>query len=168
MDSCNLFLGRDRVGELCWEQGRDRTKLFGSCPLEEGWIYRVAIKMESRTEALGVMLPENGRFVIRREILSLEKPQIAFIDRSRPGEAHLPGLPLAFSAFSVDREIPGLLSADWMDERFFLYLWQPGTACDCSPFFCLSRIIEAGGRLYGAFRKAKGIFQPIEREEPQK
>ena len=104
MEECGLYLGRQEVGRLRWERRQSRLWLEAICPYVPEQIYRLVVETETGLRPLGVMLPENGLFVLRREIPAGEAPLRAVLDRSRPGESHLPGLPLAASAFSPAAE----------------------------------------------------------------
>ena len=129
MGKCGLYLGQQELGALHWETDGGKMRLSASCPCKMGLIYRVVIQTDRGLHRLGVMLPEKDQFLLRRELPAGEEPRRAFIDRTLPGEEHLPGLPLAFSAFLPAWEGEGLLtactsaggelkSADWLDVRY--------------------------------------------------
>ena len=108
MGTCGLYLGRREVGRLHWEPAGSRLRLRASCPCEPGWIYRVVVHTDHGEHRLGVMLPEAERFTLSRDIPAGEVPHHALIDRTLPGEAHLPGLPLAFPLFPPGQKLTAL------------------------------------------------------------
>lgn len=159
MGVCGLYLGKSQVGTLSWEQKGFRLTLQARCPCELGWIYRVVLQTEKGLQPLGVMVPEEGFFTLRRELLQEETPQCGFIDRGMPGESHLPGLPLAFSAFTSGQE--GLLRGHWMDTEYLLLPLRPGEACAAPHLLCLATLTAHGGDLYGAFCRRAGEYLPL-------
>lgn len=166
MGTCGLYLGRREVGLLHWEEHSDRLQLQASCPCELGQIYRVVLYTDQATHRLGVMLPEGDRFMLRREIPAGQVPQRALIDRTLPGEAHLPGLPLAFSAFVPWPEAdgapgPGVCCADWMDIRYVLFPLEYGKPCALTSYLCLTTVVGHEGREYGVFCQKDQVYLPI-------
>ena len=172
MGKCGLYLGQQELGALHWETDGGKMRLSASCPCEMGLIYRVVIQTDRGLHRLGVMLPEKDQFLLRRELPAGEEPRRAFIDRSLPGEEHLPGLPLAFSAFSPAWEEDGLLmactsaggelkSADWMDVRYFLFPLELGKRCVYAPFLCITTLLEWKDVQYGIFCKEEGRYLPL-------
>lgn len=176
MGECGLYLGKRRIGMVRWEEKDGIMRLEASCPIEEGMIYRVFLKREDALIPLGVMLPERDRFLLHKEIPAGKVPQLAAIDRARPGEAHLPGLPLALSAFSeMDAEEAKALQADtdcdlplcafWLGESYLLYPFRPGKACAMAPYFCLTRLIRTEQGIYGVFCQKEGSFCALPEEK---
>lgn len=166
MGACALYLGRREVGRLIWERCGERLQLRAACPIEPGWIYRVVLLTDKGEHRLGVMLPEGERFTLNREIPAGEVPHSALIDRTLPGEGHLPGLPLAFSAFSPTGEAPGfseagVCAADWMDTRYFLLRLELGKACILAHYLCLTTVLTHEGREYGIFCKKEDTYFPL-------
>ena len=166
MGTCGLYLGRREVGLLHWEMDGSRLRLQASCPSEPGRIYRVVVYTEKQAHRLGVMLPEGDHFTLRRDIPAGEVPQRALIDRTLPGEAHLPGLPLAFSAFSPWKEAdgapgPGASFADWMDVRYVLFPLEREKPCDRAPYLCLTTVLVHEGREYGVFCQKNDVYLPL-------
>lgn len=166
MGACGLYLGQCEIGRLFWEQHDQRLRLQASCPGEPGWIYRVVLMTEKGEHRLGVMLPEGDLFTLDREIPAGEVPRSAMIDRTLPGEEHLPGLPLAFSAFSPTGEMPGfseagVCAADWLDTRYFLFPLELGKACGLAHYLCLTTALYHDGREYGVFCKKEDICLPL-------
>ena len=166
MGACGLYLGRREVGRLHWEPAGSRLRLRASCPCEPGWIYRVVVHTDHGEHRLGVMLPEAERFTLSRDIPAGEVPHHALIDRTLPGEAHLPGLPLAFSAFLPWAEAdgapgPGASCADWMDVRYVLFPLEREKPCALAHYLCLTTLLIHEGREYGVFCQKEGAYLPI-------
>lgn len=174
MGVCGLYLGRREIGRLHWEQEGGRLRLQASCPCEPGWIYRVVMITDKGELRLGVMLPEAERFMLSRDIPAGQVPYRALIDRTLPGEAHLPGLPLAFSAFIPWTEAdgapgPGVCCADWQDVRYVLYPMEYGKPCALTSYLCLTTVVTHEGREYGVFCQKDQVYLPISdslRSEP--
>lgn len=165
MEECGLYLGRQRVGVLRWEQRQERLWLEAKCPGAPEWIYRLVVQTEEQVHRLGVMLPEKDTFVLRRELPAGQVPLCAAIDRSRPGESHLPGLPLAASAFCPAAEEGRRLSAeegtelrcaDLLHMRYLLFPLRLGGPCSLAHYFCLTTAIEGPEGLCGVFCKPEG------------
>lgn len=134
-------------------------------------IYRVVLQTEQGLHRLGVMLPEDQRFTLRRELPAGILPQSAHVDRTMPGEGHLPGLPLAFSAFFPDPEESerlgcgresGLLWGDWMDTRYLLFPLEPGGGCPAAQLLCISQVLTCGDRAYGLVCQRYGQYLPFQ------
>lgn len=159
MGSCGLYLGKNQVGSLAWKHREHRLALEARCPCELGWIYRVVLQTGKGMHPLGVMVPEEDSFILRRELLLEESPHCGFIDRTLPGEVHLPGLPLAFSAFALDQD--GLLHGHWMDTEYLLLPLQPEEACAVPHLLCLMTPTEHQGKVYGAFCRRAGEYLPL-------
>ena len=136
MGVCGLYLGRREVGTVSWEQIRHGLVVQAWCPCEMGLLYRIVLQTDGGLRPLGVMLPEKELFTLRREIPAGEVPHRAFIDRMLPGEKHLPGLPLAFSAFTPGED--GLLHGIWMDMEYLLFPLRIGQCCDSAHLLCLA------------------------------
>ena len=133
-------------------------------------IYRVILQTDGGVHHLGVMLPEDQNFVLRRELPAGSIPHAAFVDRTLPGEAHLPGLPLAFSVFAADEAeeralgcpVRGqLLCGDWMDTRYLLFPIQPGKACCAASLLCITTPLEYGDLLYGVACRRAHDYLPL-------
>ncbi len=170
MGTCGLYLGRREVGRFRWTQVGDRIMTECSCPFEAGMIYRVVLQTDGGLHRLGVMLPEDQNFTLRRELPAGSLPQRAHVDRTMPGEAHLPGLPLAFSAFVQDKEeedmlgctLGGqLLCGDWMNVRYLLFPLSPGDSCCVPQLLCIADLLEHEGKQYGLVCKHDGQYLPL-------
>ena len=170
MGTCGLYLGRREVGSLQWKQTGSRLLVECSCPCEAGMIYRVVLQTDAGLHRLGVMLPEDQNFVLRREFPAGNRPYAAFVDRTLPGEAHLPGLPLAFSVFAKDAEEENalgctaesqLLCGDWMDTRYLLFPLKSGSACCAAGLLCITTPLEYRGVLYGAVCRTTEGYLPL-------
>lgn len=116
-----LYLGEEIVGTIRWEKQAGGYQITASCPLEEGWIYRVVIENKHGDyQILGVMVPSYGKFFLKKTLLlSAEKQwgtQLYQIERAeilRTGagglqKSELPFPPELFLPFSADvfREDP--------------------------------------------------------------
>ena len=130
-------------------------------------IYRVILFTESGMHRLGVMLPEGDTFRLRRIDTAELLPHYALVDRTLPGEAHLPGLPLALSAFSRE-ELPEtlpvrsrLLAAWWDQLCYLMYPFDPGKSCESASFFSISTVIPYAGEYYGVFCWKNGQCIPL-------
>ena len=108
MGVCGLYLGRREIGRVYWEQEGSRVRLQVSCPCEPGWIYRVVLMTDKGELRLGVMLPEAERFTLSRDIPAGQVPYRALIDRTLPGEAHLPGFRWPFPPLFPGQKLTGL------------------------------------------------------------
>lgn len=166
MGVCGLYLGRREIGRLHWDAESGRLRLRASCPCEPGWIYRVVLYTDKGEHRLGVMLPEAENFTLCRDIPAGEVPTRALIDRTQPGEAHLPGLPLAFSAFSPWAECDGapgpeVSCADWMDVRYLLFPLERDRPCPLAPYLCLTTVVVHEGKEYGVFCQRGGDYLPV-------
>ncbi len=159
MGACGLYLGDRQVGTALWEQTGSRAWLQASCPGEPGWIYRLVLQTDRGEHCLGVMLPEKDRFSLRRAFPAGEVPHRALIDRTLPGESHLPELPLALSAFVPGEE--GLLSALWDDTRYLLFPLEIGGRCEPASFLCLTTPLTWEGKTYGVFCQKDGQYLPL-------
>ncbi|MBR5390428.1 MAG: hypothetical protein IK141_03885 [Clostridia bacterium] len=170
MEECGLYLGKNEIGRLRWSRSGETTTLFAACPVEKGRIYRVVLLCEGEQLPLGVMLPDGGKFVLKKTLPRTVVPQRALVDRSLPGEGHLPGLPLAYSAFQQAEakglKVPeaaakGLLCADWIDRRYYLAPFCPGEESAFASYFSLSVLIEGETGGFLAFCEKDGNFEPV-------
>ncbi len=165
MNGCDLYLGEKQIGRATWRQVGDRCLLQAECPCEPGWIYRLVLKTEQGEQRLGVMLPKGERFVLCREMAAGQVPLTAYVDRTLPGETHLPGLPLALSAFQPDKEEAfcgaELTSAVWMEVKYLLYPLSIGQACAYASCFCLTSVLTDNEQTYGVFCKKDGQYLPL-------
>ena len=170
METCGLYLGRREVGRVHWTSTGDRLTVVCSCPYEAGMIYRVILQTDGALHRLGVMLPEDQNFVLRRELPAGSMPHAAFVDRTLPGEAHLPGLPLAFSAFEQDTSeenvlecaVAGtLLCGDWIHTRYLLFPLMPGESCCVASLLCIATPLLYNGALYGVICRQGTQYRTI-------
>lgn len=167
MGACGLYLGRREVGRLSWENSGGKLRFSASCPAEAGMIYRVILCTESGWQRLGVMLPEDGIFRLNRVFPAESLPRRAFIDRTLPGEAHLPELPLALSAFQREN-LPcelaedHVLSAAWWDVTcYLLYPFSSGSVCEAAAWLSISTVIDDGKNSWGVFCFRDGSYLPL-------
>ena len=158
MGSCSLYYGDQEYGKVSWQQTKIGLLLAARCRCELGRIYRVVLQTENGLIPLGVMLPEGQEFVLKKEITGTENPVCAFIDRMLPGEKHLPGLPVALSAFSDTGQ--GLLAAQWMEVQYLLFSLEPGKACSGSQFLSIAKPLVLEDKCYGLFCKRNGQYLP--------
>jgi len=150
MGTCSLYLGSKPWGQLIWEKKEERLLLTARCPREAGWVYRVVLQTDCLLP-LGVMLPEGEDFVLRKTLYTEQLPQGGYIDRMLPGETHLPGLPVSFSAF--ERNEQGFLCAEWIDTSYMLFPLQLGKSCEMAHLLCIVQPLEHKGEWYGLFCK---------------
>ena len=160
METCGLYYGDQEYGKVSWYATETELVVEAKCPCELGMIYRVLLQTENTLIPLGVMLPKGQKFSIRKVILCKETPLCAFIDRTLPGEQHLPGLPVALSAFSEVGK--GLLQAQWMDVQYFLFLLEPGKSCSAAMFLSIATPMIWENKCYGLFCKRNGEYQPVQ------
>ncbi len=158
METCSLYYGDREYGKVSWKVTESGLLVEAKCPCELGMIYRVLLQTESALIPLGVMLPEGQEFSIKKKLSEKEMPLCAFIDRTLPGEQHLPGLPIALSAFSDTGT--GLLSAQWMDVQYLLFSLEPGTQCSGAQFLSIATPLFWENKCYGLFCKRNGQYQP--------
>ena len=158
MGRCSLYYGEHAYGQVTWQETERGLQLTARCPYEQGMIYRVVLQTENGLVPLGVMLPEGQEFILRKEIMGPELPVCGYIDRKLPGESHLPGLPVALSAFSEIGQ--GLLSAHWMDVQYLLFSLEVGNACSGVQFLAIAKPLEQNGKLYGLFCQRNGQYLP--------
>lgn len=163
-----LFLEQRKIGTITGSENGKQIDWTASCPLEEGWIYRVYLGREDEPKAgyLGIMMPEDRKFVLRKSLAKSKCPAAAdrgIVIRHRPGEpepeviaASQPGpdlkpLPFPVSALEPvpDREsfvcqrfraCSGKYAA-WEGRQYFLVPGQPGEELAAAAFFCLLRWI---------------------------
>ena len=160
METCSLYYGDRECGKVSWKTTETGIFVEVRCPCELGMIYRVLLQTESLLIPLGVMLPEGQEFILKKQLSSKEAPLCAYIDRTFPGESHLPGLPVAFSAFSVTGK--DLLQAHWMDVQYLLFSLEPGKNCAGAQFLSISTPLFWENQWYGLFCKRNGEYQPVQ------
>ena len=85
MGACGLYLGRREVGRLRWTEKDGRLAVNCTCPYEAGVIYRVVLQTEEGLHRLGVMLPEDQSFALRRELPAGWRPGVQFLGSQRVG-----------------------------------------------------------------------------------
>ncbi len=146
MEVCDCYLGRRKIGTVHWQNDGQRLTVQVSCPFEDGVLYRALLYTGFDMIPLGVMLPRQGRFVLQKQLHLQAKPVSVHIDRTLPGEKHLPGLPLALSAFSRDAD--GLFRGSWLDTELLLFSLQTGAECPWAHLLCLASEVEQEGRQY--------------------
>ncbi len=157
---CPIYLDDSSIGTLRWTREGGEVRIYASCRYEEGFIYRLYVgdSLDAEKLSLGVMMPENGRFVLLKNIpehkcaFMLSSSDVAaVIDRRRPGEERsTPPLPFAFSKLeklpvaSEDGDYvraafsrAGGYHALHMGIRYYVAPWEPGKELIPSSFFCL-------------------------------
>ena len=162
MEHCALILGKTAVGELSWTREGSLMALRARCPAETGWIYRVVICRGAETLPLGVMLPREGSFVLEKRLRAALPPESAFVDRTRPGESHLPGLPVALSAFSPEKG--GVRRAWWREEEYALCPLVWGGECPLAACFSVLRPVETAEGWYALLTLRDGQPLPPQRD----
>lgn len=160
METCGLYYGDQEYGKVSWHETQNGVMVEAKCPFEPGMIYRVLLQTESTLIPLGVMLPEGQVFSVKKVVSGNETPLCAWIDRTRPGEQHLPGLPVAFSAFSDVGK--GMLRAQWMDVQYYLFLLEPGKPCSAAAFLSIAIPMLWENKCYGLFCKRNEEYQPVQ------
>ncbi len=167
-----LYLGKDPVGTVRWQTCEGGLSLEARCPFSPNRIYRLLLCTEQGTQKLGVMLPEGPEFLLKKVLPEPAVPICGLIDCTLPGEPHLPGLPLALSAFVPvdDRELEELAcpqgretlyGAWWRDLRLYLFPLDSETVSPMAPFFCLTTLLRQNGRDYGVFCRKDGRCVPL-------
>lgn len=177
MGECGIYLGGKPIGWLRWWESEGRLALHAACPMEEGWIYRLILCTDRGAQRLGVMVPENGRFELKKTCAPTFRPLRGEIDRMRPGEKHLPGLPLASSAFRpageetlrlLGLEGEGLSCADFGRERYYLMPFRFGAPVLLPQLLGLMTVLEEGERSFAAFVSEQDrpkVFFPLREAE---
>lgn len=97
MGACPLLLGEREVGTVRWNREGGYLLLDSVCPMEPGFVYRLEVQFPREAKMLGVMLPDSGRFKLRKRILTPDEPVSARVLRALPGEEPVWPLPFAFS-----------------------------------------------------------------------
>ena len=161
-----VFLGEEQVGFVKGRREGNCMEWTASCPFAEGWIYRLYLQADYEGICLGVMLPEGGRFVLKK---TLDKNRMGelwdrddlqgVILRSRPGEpvpVLLPPkppepcmgpLPFPMSALEPVLEEKSFVDAvfascggqkaRWDGIEYYLAPGKPGERLGPVSFFCL-------------------------------
>ena len=158
MERCSCYLGAKQIGEMQWKRESQQLMVEVQCPFETGYIYRAILDCQAGELPLGVMLPEHGQFVLRRQMTAVIQPKAVYIDRTLPGEEHLPGLPVAWSAFAGDEH---RFSAIWKDTEYILLPLQSGEDHACGHLLCLTTPLEYQGALYGVLCRREGQYTAV-------
>lgn len=161
MTDCPIYLDDREVGRLRWAKEDGGVMIWGSCPFEKEYIYRLSVDTSDGGNSLyiGVMMPERGRFVISKKtspgkcaFLFDREDVRADIDRRMPGEEErTPPLPFPFSIFKPVRAgetgcgefIEDIfINASGLYAKkdgisYFAAAWEPGGELPVSAFFCL-------------------------------
>ena len=159
MEVCGCYLGKRQIGTVHWRRERQQLTVQVRCPFEEGFIYRVLLDTGTDMVPLGVMLPRRGQFMLEKQLYLPVTPVNAHIDRTLPGEGHLPGLPLAWSAFSQAEN--GLLRGSWRDVELLLFAMDTGAQCPWAHLLCLASILEHDGRQYAVLCTKGDRYAPL-------
>ena len=158
MERCGCYLGGKQIGEMQWKKDGQQLMTEMQCPFEAGYIYRAILEHQAGELPLGVMLPEHGQFVLRRQIATTIQPKAVYIDRTLPGEEHLPGLPVAWSAFAGDEHS---ISAIWKDIEYIIIPLQADKDHACGHLLCLATPLEHQGALYGILCRQEGKYTAV-------
>ena len=96
MQTCPLYVNGEITGTVKWSPLDNKITVWAECPFERGYIYRLVLMGEGEERLqLGVMMPKEGRFYLRKvlgdkaaEILLQIPPQLlrAEVIRTLPGE----------------------------------------------------------------------------------
>ena len=161
-----VFLDEAQVGILQGRRTGNCIEWMACCPFAEGWIYRLYLQVDHEGICLGVMLPEGGRFVLKK---TLDKNRMGelwdrddlqgVILRSRPGEPApvllppkppepcLGPLPFPMSALEPVLEEKSFVDtvfaacggqkAKWEGVEYYLAPGKPGERLGPVSFFCL-------------------------------
>ena len=158
MEHCSLFFGDQEFGTISWTQTQSGLHLEARCGGELGMIYRAVLQTEDGFLPLGVMLPSESEFVLKKELPGEKIPICAHIDRTLPGERHLPGLPVAMSAFAQSAQ--GLFTAYWAGVQYLLIPLEHGKACSAPQFLSIAAPLEYQKNCYGLFCQKNGRYLP--------
>ena len=158
---CPIYLDDSSIGTLRWTREGGGVRIYASCRYEEGYIYRLYVGDDTDAEklSLGVMMPENGRFTLLKNLpehkctfMLSGRGIAALVDRRRPGEERsTPPLPFAFSKLEKLPKAAGdtgdfirdtFSRADGsytlhMGVRYYVAPWEPGKELIPSSFFCM-------------------------------
>ena len=161
---CPLYLGDRAVGTVRWRREGARLELDVSCTMEPGYIYRPELLFSGARRVLGVMLPENGRFRLRKNLAAPDEPCSARILRTLPGEQALPPLPFPFSYLTpwepaklVRDELflrlcpARALAAEENGLRWLMLPFEPEKETPLAPFLCVVAPLRAGGKSWALF-----------------
>ena len=150
MGECGLFLGSRQIGTVRWWESDGKTVLHASCPWERDAIYRLVLNTGREERRLGVMLPKENTFFMQKVLSPAVTPLRGLIDRTLPGEEHLPGLPIPLSAFVSSKRHPedGMRCAVWDQTEYLLYPFAFGKACALPQFLFLTQILQIGESMF--------------------
>lgn len=174
MQRCGLTMNGREIGTLKWEKLKDAFSVICQCPLEQGVIYKVTIIKGTQQLPLGVMMPENGMFTIKKVIPAYKAkgafpPDGGIIYRFLPGENAISGMSFSKSQLSHVGEgyfISDLLLRNVAKQAKCLYtnehegylLMMPlryGAESPLAPFFCLGQIVDNEGECFLTFKLDK-------------
>ncbi|MBR4954276.1 MAG: hypothetical protein IKY46_00010 [Clostridia bacterium] len=149
--------------------------LRASCAQASGYIYRLELVGESCL-SMGVMVPQNGEFVLSRSGISGKDWQYCQVLRSLPEEPLCPPLPFALSHgedisswdFCTDSLLRDCLSATQgvktavhRGERYVYFPLTTDAPCAMAPFFFCLTCFESNGKLYAAIKISGGMPAPV-------
>ena len=149
--------------------------LSASCTQESGYIYRLELVGDSCL-SMGVMVPQNGEFVLSRSGITSDNWQYCQVLRSLPGEQICPPLPFALSHgedvsnwdFCTDellldclRAAYGVKTAVHRGERYVYFPLVTDAPCAMAPFFFCMTCFESKGKLYAAIKITDGMPAPV-------
>ena len=154
-----MFLGEERIGRVQWWETGGKTVIHASCPLERDRIYRLVLRTDDGETRLGVMLPRDQTFLLQKVISSAVVPRRGLVDRTLPGEEHIPGAPLAFSAFAPaetglmqrirwNGKADDLRSAVWDGTVYLLCPFAYAEECGLAHLLFLARPVREKGSLF--------------------
>lgn len=164
MIGCPLLLGERTVGTVRWQREGAYLALEAACPMEPGFIYRLELRFPQESRILGVMLPENGQFRLRKHVSALDEPLSARILRALPGEEAVWPLPFAFSRLVpteaaalvrdplfLERCGPQPLAAQEDGLRWLALPLEIGRETPLAPFLTAATPIERQGKNWALF-----------------
>ena len=168
----SLFLNGHTVGSAAVEKGC----LEASCPIDGRYIYRLELVSDSRRLPVGVMMPRENSFVLKKQNLPPDSWLCGEILRSLPGESICPPLPFALShgeavrdcEFCADallqqclRQTRDAKTAMHAGERYVYFPFVQGQDDPMAPFFFCLTCFYRKGTAYAAFKLKNDIPCPI-------
>ncbi|MEA5038793.1 MAG: hypothetical protein VB086_03030 [Clostridiaceae bacterium] len=164
MGECPLTLGERVIGKARWLREGGYLALEASCPMEPGYIYRLELCFQQETKMLGVMLPESGRFRLRKRVPARDEPISARVLRALPGEQPVWPLPFAFSRLTpteaaalvrdplfLERCSPRLLAAQEGGLHWVALPLEIGAETPLAPFLTAAAPVETQGKTWALF-----------------
>ena len=150
-----------------------RAEIRGDCLYAECEMQDYIIRLYDGAENLGVMVPERGQFILRRENFRLKSG--LFLIRSLPGDSPRPPLffPLSHGearpdlSFSEDKFLkkclentPELYGAYFGEDRYY-YFPAPRGECAMAPFLFALTPVPAPDGVFYSFLLRRGEIKTI-------